>query len=264
MSPLSLVTGVAQHPDHRTAPRLGRAPSWHVVAIFAATVCIMAGNSPAVAQEAFAKQAPTCEALLDESQDLYVAREFTASEELIRSCLSQPHISDSEALRAYRLLALVLLRQDDLPQASQAVLRLLGFSFEYEPDPILDPPIFVSLVAAVKDQIRLDREQLTHLDPPRQTTPAAQTEGAEVRIDPDAHQIHTDVRLVRPRPERDEPPVPIAEHAGSRVRSGIPRWLLIGGGVAAAGVVGIMLSGGGSTDGPPAGSPLPPPPSFPR
>jgi hypothetical protein len=253
------MTGFAQLPDHQILPRLGHAPSWHVVALFGAAVWVMAGSSPAFAQEA-----PTCEVLLEESQDLYVAREFTASEELIRSCLSQPQISDSEALRAYRLLALVLLRQDDLPQASQAVLRLLGFSFEYEPDPILDPPIFVSLVAAVKDQIRLDREQLTHLDPPRPTTPAAGADDGEVRADPDVQRAEPDVQIVRPRPERDEPPVPIAERAEPRTRNGITRWLLIGGGVVAAGVAGIMLSGGGSSDTPPGGSPLPPPPSFPR
>jgi hypothetical protein len=249
--------GFAQLPNHQIPPRPGRAPTWHVVALLGAAVLVTIGGLPAFAQEAFAQEAPPCEALLEESQDLYVAREFTASEDLIRSCLSQPQISDSEALRAYRLLALVLLRQDDLPQASQAVLRLLGFSFEYEPDPILDPPIFVSLVAAVKDQIRLDREQLTHLDPARPTTPTARAEDGVAPIDPD-------VRIVRPRPERGEPPVPIAERAEPRTRNGIPRWLLIGGGVVVAGVAGIMLSGGGSSDGPPAGGPLPPPPSFPR
>jgi len=251
------MTGVAQLPDRQIAPWLRRAPSWHVLALFGAAVWVMVGSSPAFAQEAFAQEVPTCEALLAESLDLYVAQEFTASEELIRSCLSQPQISDAEALRAYRLLALVSLRQDDLPQASQAVLRLLGFSFEYEPDPILDPPIFLSLVAAIKDQIRLDREQLTHLDPTRPVTPAAGLEDAEVRVDPD-------VEIVRPRLEHDEPPVPIAERAEPRTRNGITRWLLIGGGVVAAGVAGIVLSGGGSSDGPPGGGLLPPPPSFPR
>ena len=185
-----------------------------------------------------AQEAPACDTLLAEAEELYVGRNFSEAESRVRACLRAPDLADEYALQAFRLLALVFLRQDDLPEARQAVVRLLGVSFAYEPDPVQDPPAYVALVASVKEQLQVEG---IAADSAR-----ALTEPGILIVD-------------RAPPEDEASPAPV------RRERGIGRWLLLGGGVVAASLVAVLLTSGGDGASPPPGTqPLPPPPSFPR
>jgi hypothetical protein len=187
-------------------------------------------------------QAPSsCGPLLAEAEVHYVGLKFAEAEGLLRMCLAEPDLRDEEAVQAYRLLALVHLRQDELSEATGAVLRLLSVSLSYTADPVQDPPVYVALVSAVRDQLRIDGE----LPSPRTGV------------------VEPEIQIVRTTPEATEEATPRAERVAAQA-NGLPRWLLIGGGVVAAGVAGVLLLSGGSSSSPPGGTPLPPPPSFPR
>ncbi len=145
---------------------LPRLPGWYRAVLCGLAVWGAGGLRPVSAQPP-----PPCEPLLAAAEARYVNREFAEAETLVRACLAQPE-SDEEALHAYRLLALVFIRQDDLSEAKQAILRLLGVSFEYEPDPVQDPPAYVALVTSIKEQLRIEEERLPPPDSARATPPA--------------------------------------------------------------------------------------------
>ena len=202
---------------------------------------------------AWAQAPPSCDSLLAAAEDRYIQREFVDAEGLVRACLSQPGLTDDEALRAHRQLALVFLRQDDLAEAKQAVLRLFGVSFEYAPDPIWDPPAYVALVESIKEQLRVERMG-TPVDSARAGPPVAQVPPPE----PEA------VQIVQPEANTPEAPASSVEQGPERERRRLVRWLLIGGGALAAGVAAVMLTSGGSSSPPSGGDPFPPPPALPR
>lgn len=231
------IAGVARSSPAEGGRRLGwRLIAWLIVA------------SPA----AWAQAPPPCDSLLAAAEERYIQRAFADAEALARACLSQPGLTDDEALRAHRQLALVFLRRDDLTEAKQAVLRLLGVSFEYAPDPVWDPPAYVALVESIKEQLRVERMG-TPADSARVGPPVAQAPPPE----PEA-----EVQIVRPG--ADAPEAPSAEQEPERERRGLVRWLLIGGGALAASVAAVMLTSGGSSSPPSGGDPFPPPPALPR
>ena len=195
----------------------------------AAWVLVMA---PAVT----AQQATPCASLLETAEERYIQLEFAEAESLVQACLAQPDLSDAEALRAYRQLTLIFLQRDDLPAAKGTVVALLERSFEYAPDPTRDPPSYVSLVTSVKERMQSDRSE----------EPAA------------------DIQIVRVGDEPPEEPAPTVGLPPERQRSGLTRWLLIGGGAVVAGAVAVMLTSGDAADTPPASDPFPLPPAFPR
>lgn len=209
----------------------------------------------AVAIPAAWAQAPQpCDSLLTAAEERYIQREFTDAESLVRACLSQPDLDAAEALQAHRQLVLIFLRQDDLTEAKQAVLRLLGISFEYAPDTVRDPPAYVALVESIKEQLQVERASApadsAHVEPPVAQAPPPEPE--------------SDVEIVQTDPDSLEDPAPSVEQPPERDRKGIVRWLLIGGGALAAGVAAVMLTSGGSSSSPSGGDPFPPPPAFPR
>lgn len=233
------------HPDTRHL-RVAMA-SWRWIASLAILLSLGTSATPAHSQSP-----PSCDELLAEAEERYVARAFSEAEELIRLCLALPEQSRDTVVRAHRLQALVFLRQDDLPEAREAVLRLLSIAFDYHPDPVQDPPAYVALVTTVRDQLTVTREPFVRPDlavlPP--TQPADQ-------IDED------DIRILLDGREPPEEVVPTEQVFAPAARTGLTRWLLIGGGVVAAGVAGVLLTGGSSAP-PPSGAPLPTPPPLPR
>ncbi|MEP0548689.1 MAG: tetratricopeptide repeat protein [Rhodothermales bacterium] len=118
-----------------------------------------------------AQPEPDCAVLLSRAQDHYTSQRFDDAEQAVRACLERPAVGDPDALGAYRLLALIHLRQDDLAEAKRAVIRLLGVSFDYRPDPVLDPPTYVALVETIRDQLRV-----ADVPPPRDATEAPMAE----------------------------------------------------------------------------------------
>ena len=107
---------------------------------------------PLLAAPVAAQSSPNCDTLLPSAHAYYIDQQFEVAERAVRDCVSQPALDDAQAQDAYRLLALVHLRQARLPEAEQAVTQLLDVSSDYTPDAVLDPPAYVALVGTIREQ----------------------------------------------------------------------------------------------------------------
>lgn len=131
--------------------------AWRPLALVVA-LALAAGSGPAAAQPDTAVPLDPCESVLTLADERYVDGDFASVESLVSDCVYRPSAPADQVQRGYRLLALSLLRQDQLVDAQLAVVKLLGVGYDYEPDPAFDPPAYVSLVASVKEQLRVDAE----------------------------------------------------------------------------------------------------------
>ena len=103
-----------------------------------------------------AAQTGPCPTALAEAERLYQEQDYAAVEPAASACIYSPDASSAEVQDGYRLVALSLLRQGQFPEARLTVVNLLGVNYDYRPDPVYDPPSYVSLVTAVKDQLRVE------------------------------------------------------------------------------------------------------------
>ena len=110
----------------------------------------------AVVGGAAAAQSDPCPAALAEAERQYQEQDYAAVEPAVSACIYSTEAAPEGVQEAYRLLALSLIRQGQLPEARLTVVNLLGVNYDYRPDPVYDPPSYVSLVTAVKDQIRVE------------------------------------------------------------------------------------------------------------
>ena len=100
------------------------------------------------------QEAPPCDSLVTEAQDRYLNGAYDEAIQQVSLCLDRSDVKADVAVRAYRLMSLAYLRQDELDAAREAIVNLLGVAPEYEPDPVQDPPTYVSMVAIVKQEIQ--------------------------------------------------------------------------------------------------------------
>lgn len=104
---------------------------------------------PALAQSA------ACGTALAAAEQRYLNRAYDEVEPLVLDCVYHADAERDEIQQAYRLLALTFIRQDQLTEAQLTIVKLLGVDYAYEADPVADPPFYVALVGAVKDQLRI-------------------------------------------------------------------------------------------------------------
>jgi hypothetical protein len=102
------------------------------------------------APPAQAQTAVVCERALAAAEEQYLDAEYDEALRLVAACLNQSDIPQQQAVSAYRLLALIHLKQDALDSARAAVVNLLGIDPTYTADPVNSPPAYVSLVAIVQ------------------------------------------------------------------------------------------------------------------
>lgn len=101
-----------------------------------------------------AQERATCEALISAADSAYVVGSFGESIQLIDDCLRLGTATEGEFVAAYRLLILSYVRMDQLSEARVNALQLLSEIPTYTPDPIFDPPAYVVLIEAVREQFR--------------------------------------------------------------------------------------------------------------
>lgn len=106
-----------------------------------------------------AQNSVVCERALDAANDQYLDAEYEEALRLVSACLNQSDIPDEQAVSAYRLLALIHLKQDELESARAAVVNLLGIDPTYEADPVSSPPAYVSLVSIVQRDLQRTAEE---------------------------------------------------------------------------------------------------------
>lgn len=110
----------------------------------------------AVGGGAAAAQSDPCSEALADAERRYQEQDYAAVEPAVSACIYSAEAEAAEVQEAYRLLALSLLRQGQFPEARLTVVNLLGVNYDYEPDAVYDPPSYVSLVTAVKEQLRVE------------------------------------------------------------------------------------------------------------
>ena len=99
-----------------------------------------------------------CEGTLATAADRYANQAYDKVEPLVLDCVYRPDATTSDVQQAYRLLALTFIKQDLLTDAQLTIVKLLGADYSYEADPVADPPFYVALVDAVKNQLRIDAQ----------------------------------------------------------------------------------------------------------
>jgi hypothetical protein len=129
-------------------PALPRRPFssalWRVGVVVVVAGCLGVLAPPLAAQEA----PRTCEALLDEAEEQYVAQTFGAAIATARRCLDRPDATTEEARHAYRLITLIYLQQRNPRAAEETMAALLQADPTYRPDPVQDPPVFYAFAEA--------------------------------------------------------------------------------------------------------------------
>jgi uncharacterized protein with FMN-binding domain len=105
------------------------------------------------APAAHAQDTSVCDTALEAAAAQYRDGAFQETIRLASSCLDQQDVATEDARAAYRLLILAYLKQDDLASARKSAVTLLGVDPDYTPDPVANPPDYVSLLAVVRQEI---------------------------------------------------------------------------------------------------------------
>lgn len=96
------------------------------------------------------EQSEVCERALSTAEEQYLEGAFEEALRLVSACLNQGDRSAEQSVDAYRQLALIHLKRDELDRAREAIVNLLGVDPTYTADPITSPPSYVSLVSVVQ------------------------------------------------------------------------------------------------------------------
>lgn len=115
--------------------------------IFILLICLLVPIKQSIAQSS-----SSCDQELTEANNLYALGQFDQTITIVDQCLVKQGIPEEERRAAYRLKGLSFIGKGLEGDAKASVRRLLDLVPNYQPDPILDPPDFVSLVDEVKSE----------------------------------------------------------------------------------------------------------------
>ncbi len=90
-------------------------------------------------------QSARCIQNLNQAEDRYAAGNLQGIGNLLNGCLAGDNYSKAEKIRAYKLLTLVAIFNDNEPLAEENMINLLKADPEHEYDRILDPQEFIAL-----------------------------------------------------------------------------------------------------------------------
>ena len=96
----------------------------------------------------------SCRTALADSEETYRQGEFDRTIDRLTGCLDANAFSPEERRQAYRLVGLSYIGKDREADARAAVRALLEVSPNYQPDPAIDPPPFVRMVAEERRNVR--------------------------------------------------------------------------------------------------------------
>ena len=100
-------------------------------------------------------QAAECDERLQQAEQSYQQQQFGETVSLLAECANRPAASTAYAVQAYRLMTLAFIQEGDLNEAKLTALELLSRAPGYVPDPVQDPPAYVSVVNIVRQQMAL-------------------------------------------------------------------------------------------------------------
>lgn len=117
-----------------------------IASLFLLLICMAAPVKQSQAQNS------SCDKEITEANDLYALGQFDQTIIIVDQCLARQGIPEEERRAAYRLKGLSYIGKGLEGDAKASVRRLLDLVPNYTPDPILDPPDFVSLIDEVKSE----------------------------------------------------------------------------------------------------------------
>ena len=171
-------------------------------------------------------QERSCEEVLVEANEMYSRGAFDETIALLDLCIENSGVSDAQRKTAFRLKGLSFIGKGLEVDARESIRRLIQLVPNYEPDPVMDPPNFVQLIAEVKQEI--DAELNAAGPPSEEATPVV------------------DESAVLEAP----PPATVTSGTTKRKKKGSTKWIIGGlGVVAAGGLVAVLASGGGGSSG---------------
>lgn len=131
------------------------------------------------ATDALAQSVEPCREEVERAEEHYRDGDFEEAERLLVPCLDQALMSDSVAVRGYRILAQAKLQTGDIAGARRAVLRVFARNPGYRSDPVQDPPAYQALVETVRQQ----------LDDPAFVADLEQVRRQRVAAEPDPREL---------------------------------------------------------------------------
>ena len=137
---------------------------------FIITLCLAASCLLFLVPQSRAQSA-NCTQEMNEANDLYAQGQFDQTIVLIDRCLTKRGVSDEEQRAAYRLKGLSYIGKGLEGDAKASVRALLEFAPNYQPDPVLDPPDFVSLVDEIKSEGGSSPQQTSTRQPATASAP---------------------------------------------------------------------------------------------
>ena len=167
-------------------------PVRSLLAVAIAAVCLLRPGAAGAQSTPEPTPEPGCSRALALADSQYAEQVYTAVEPLLLECFSDLSATPREVQQAYRLLALASVKQGLLPEARQAIARLLYADGEYTADPLVDLPDYIDLVAKV-------RQELSRAGPLFAPLPASPPAPAEPRRPLTGPPRQSDARPGRPR-----------------------------------------------------------------
>jgi len=97
-----------------------------------------------------------CADTLATAETAYRTRDYQRAVSLASPCTDPTTVTDTTAIRAYRVITLASLRQGNLERARSAVQGILQIDPEYQADPVNDPPSYDLLVTMLRREEAAD------------------------------------------------------------------------------------------------------------
>ena len=120
--------------------------------VYCIVLCTLSLTLAVWVPEALAQQ-QSCTEKLALAEKMYTEVQPEEAIALLTECMETNEFTEEERKRAYRLLALSLISNEQLDEARDAVRDLLEFDPDYQVDTVQDPPVFVVIIVEIRQEI---------------------------------------------------------------------------------------------------------------
>ena len=102
-------------------------------------------------------KAQACQGEFEKANTSYTGGNFDESKAYIQSCFNKSNVTSRDLANGYRLLALNYLGLGKESDMRGAIIELIRIDSNFQPDKVLDPPVFVKMV----EEVTADYESLS-------------------------------------------------------------------------------------------------------
>lgn len=128
-------------------------------------------------------QEQQCAEAFRRADAVYLEGRFDETIRLLKTCLDRATLFVEEAIPVYRLMAMAYLNQGETAEAEAAIADLLVLAPDYEADPIQDPPSYVRLVVAQREEMARQQTALVEPEEERSSVEAEASTNDETPVE---------------------------------------------------------------------------------